>query len=299
MNHSKTCFHSKNFLFLMLLSVFASAEAKSILSTKDSLAARQNQEEKARNLKYSFVAHKPSFIMPLTYSFEPNPNGNGSLGQVDNTEVKFQFSFKFNLVEEFFDHFRLSFGYTNLSFWQLYNKQDSAAFREANHEPELFLVYNPNTWGSKNIETIYRFGFVHQSNGQDVERSRSWNRIYVQIVRDLKFAVADLKVWHRIHEKAKESPDDTEGDDNPDITDFLGNFELRMTTKIYNNTWSVLWRNNLKSPNKGAVDVTFSSPINENLKVYVQYFNGYGESLIDYNYSIERVGIGVVIADWL
>ena len=286
-------------LLLILLSNSAFARNKKLVSSSASFASRQSQEEKAGDLSYTFIAHKPSYIMPLTYSFKPNPDGNGSLGRVDNAEVKFQFSFKINLIEEFFDHFRLSFGYTNLSFWQLYNKQDSAAFREANHEPEVFLVFNPSTWSSGQMGTIYRLGFVHQSNGQDVERSRSWNRLYAQVVHDLTFVVADLKVWHRVHEKAKENPDDGEGDDNPDITDFLGNFELRLTSKIYANTWSVLWRNNLKSPNKGAVDVTFSTPIRKNLKLYIQYFNGYGESLIDYNYSIERVGLGVVIADWL
>lgn len=270
-----------------------------LMNTSDAFNTRQSDEEKANSIRYSFMAHKPSFILPLTYSFHPNPDGNGSLGEVDKTEIKFQFSFKINIIEEFFDHFRLSFGYTNLSFWQFYNKQDSAAFREANHEPELFLIYNPNTWGSGLSDTMYRFGYVHQSNGQDVEQSRSWNRVYVQVVHDFDYTLADLKIWHRIHEDAKESPGDSEGDDNPDITEFLGNFELRLTTKIHKNTFSLMLRNNLNSPNKGAVDFTFSTPLKENIRLYFQYFNGYGESLIDYNYSIERVGLGIVIADWL
>lgn len=295
----KTKIMSFFILFVFLPFDGFSEENNQVVSSSASFASRQNQEEKVGDLSYSFIAHRPSFVMPLTYSFKPNPNGNGSLGEVDNAEVKFQFSFKINIIESFFDHFRLSFGYTNLSFWQLYNKQDSAAFREANHEPEVFLVYNPHSWGSGEVKTIYRFGFTHQSNGQDVERSRSWNRLYAQIIHDFDYTLADLKIWHRVHEKAKVDPSDSEGDDNPDIVDFMGNFELRLTTKIYKNTWSVLWRNNLKSPNKGAVDVTFSVPIKENLKLYFQYFNGYGESLIDYNYSIERVGIGIVASDWL
>lgn len=40
----------------------------------------------------------------------------------------------------------------------------------------------------------------------------------------------------------------------------------------------------------------YSYPIYKNLYLYVQYFNGYGESLADYNRSIERVGVGFLFA---
>ncbi|UCD36570.1 MAG: phospholipase A [Nitrospiraceae bacterium] len=31
----------------------------------------------------------------------------------------------------------------------------------------------------------------------------------------------------------------------------------------------------------------------------MQYYNGYGESLIDYNDYVSRVGLGIMITDWL
>ncbi len=268
--------------------------------TKNAFKKRLKEDNNANKLQYSFFAHKPFYILPYSYSFNPTRRSDTSLSEVDRTEVKFQFSFKLNILDSFYnDYLRLSFAYTNLSFWQLYNIDNSKPFRETNHEPDFFLEFKPDGISSLKNSTIYRLGVVHQSNGQNVELSRGWNRVYAQILTELKYTNLSLMVWDRIPEKAKESPTDPEGDDNPDITDFMGHFELRASSKFKENTLSVILRNNLQKNNRGAVEMSFSFPIGTKFKGYLQYFNGFGESLIDYDSSIQRFGVGIVMADWL
>ena len=56
---------------------------------------------------------------------------------------------------------------------------------------------------------------------------------------------------------------------------------------------------NLGSGGKGSVQLDWSRPtgFRPQLRWYVQYFDGYGESLIDYNHHQTTVGLGVLLTD--
>ena len=99
-------------------------------------------------------------------------------------------------------------------------------------------------------------------------------------------------------EKKKLSPNQPDGDDNPDIDKYMGHFELTSIYQWDEQNFSFMLRNNLRSENKGAVQLDWSFPMGSRFKGYVQYFNGYGESLIDYNHTVQRFGFGILLTDF-
>jgi phospholipase A1 len=250
---------------------------------------------------FTLMAHKPNYFLAgayNSYGYDPTlyrEQFDDPSIDFDDTEAQFQISLKIPLWVNVHDKFDVYAAYTNRSFWQLYNSDISAPFRETNHEPEAWIQFSPDweIFGFTNAVTS--FGFVHQSNGRGGVLSRSWNRVYANFVFQRgNFALA-FKPWFKLSE-------DADDDDNPDITDYLGHYELRAGYKWNKHVFSVMSRNNLESGfDRGAVELGWSFPLwnYPYLKGYIQYFGGYGESLIDYNQKSNRIGIGISLTDWL
>ncbi|MCW8918291.1 MAG: phospholipase A [Gammaproteobacteria bacterium] len=241
---------------------------------------------------FAITPHRPTYILPLTYNDSPNNTPYAGLPlEVENSEIKMQFSFKVPLLEKvLFGQGLLSFGYTQLSLWQAYNSGYSSPFRETNYEPEMLLTFPSEYRFGKFRGRLITLGLNHQSNGRAEPLSRSWNRVMLDFVLERDGSYLSFKPWWRIPES---------GDDNPDIEEYLGNFELRGLRKFSDHTVGVMVRNNLRSDNKGAVQLDYTYRLNRRLWGYVQLFNGHGESLIDYNHYNRSIGIGVMLANWL
>lgn len=263
---------------------------------------RRALERYSHDNPFVLTPHRPNYLLPVVYTTHPNEESWQADEDLQRTEVQFQLSLKVLVAENLIgDNGHLSFAYTHHSFWQAYNREVSAAFRETVYEPELFITFE-NDWnilGARN--SANQFILNHQSNGRTGELSRSWNRLMFNSIWEFENFAFSVMPWYRIPENDKSSRDDPTGDDNPDIEKYLGNFELRGVYQIeHDRTLSLMLRNNLRSDNKGAFELGYSFPIGSTkLKGYLKYFNGYGESLIDYNHHIQSLGIGFLISDWL
>ncbi|MEM6532176.1 MAG: phospholipase A [Myxococcota bacterium] len=99
----------------------------------------------------------------------------------DNSDqVLFQFSFRYNIWPTD-GSVQVFFGYTQRSWWELYDFDNSSPFVENNYSPELIFRWRYRT-KSQLVEGFdqLQFGYQHQSNGESSNRSRGWDRIYVE-----------------------------------------------------------------------------------------------------------------------
>jgi len=241
--------------------------------------------------------HKPNYII-YTYNFEDYDEARFEQEfnedvSFKNSELDFQISFKFPVWRTILNtNAHMFVGYTNRSFWQVFADKDSSPFRETNHEPEAWLSFRTR-WSLFGLTgRLFQLGVSHQSNGRGGVLSRSWNRFYASAIFERGNFYFGLKPWYRIQE-------DRDEDDNPDIEDYMGYFEFQSIYKWRENNFGALFRNQLKDDYRGAAELDWSFPVNKQLRGYVQYFYGYGDSLIDYNNKVNKLGAGIKLTDWL
>jgi len=222
--------------------------------------------------------HKEMYALPFTYA-------NAYHGK--QTEVIFQLSAKHDILGT-----RFYLAYTQKSFWQAYDANSSAPFRDTNFNPEVFYRFKEFPWGKGSLGGDA--GFEHESNGQRVPLSRSWNLLYLAPFYHGDRWLAYVKLRYRIPEDAKETPDSALGDDNPDITDYLGYSDVQLYYRLPHGHLAHVEVRGWVGTDKGNVSLDYSVPMTgENDTWFVlRLFTGWGESLLDYKLRINRVGVG-------
>lgn len=255
---------------------------------EDLIERRQLEQESTRN-PFSITTHRTNYLFPVSYNAKQNNENFRNVttdAGPDSNEVKFQLSVKVNLAEDIFGRVGdVYFGYTQRSWWQAYNTDASSPFRETNYEPEIFIDFD-NAWSALGwVNTRNRVSFNHQSNGRSDPLSRSWNRVYLENI----FQRGDWALTLAPHWRVPESESD---DDNPDIERYMGYGDIRLAKRLENNhEISGQWRGNPSAGHHGT-QIDYSWPTFNNLRAHVQYYYGYGESMIDYDNRVHRLSIG-------
>lgn len=272
---------------------------QNVQADDSAVSRRMTWEQEQASNPFVLLPHKPNYIILSNNMSSPNERPFELANPDDRVhfqpwETKFQISLKLPVARGLFnDRADLFLAYTNRSFWQQFNKEGSSPFRESDHEPEAWLSFKNDyeLFGVKN--SVIRTGIVHQSNGQSGALSRSWNRVYADFIFEYNDWYFSLKPWWRV-------PESSNNDDNPDIEKYMGNFELGALYQAGKHNFDVMVRNNLNfGDNYGAIQLGWSFPLTKRVRGYVQWFNGYGESLIDYNARSNSIGFGIQLSDWL
>lgn len=204
-------------------------------------------------------------------------------------DTKVQFSFKFKFMKKA----PIYMGYTQIMFWELLRK-DSNPFSELNFNPELYYKFDVGNSLLNEIDV----GHMHLSNGEDGEESRSIEMAFLRLTTQVKskYGIPRLQLIFRYLFGADET--------NPDINDYYGPFVMRLYfdrigyklfqseqfyLEYYNggivaNEYS---RNSIRLSARFKIFASAVSP-----KLFIQYFNGFGENLSNYNQRDETYRIG-------
>lgn len=228
----------------------------------------------------AFTIYKDNYIITGT---------NFEKGRVTkyNSDAKFQISLRHRLFRKLLPYRLYTFlTYTQKSFWDIYRK--SAPFTETTYNPTLGL--GRNFIRNRRIEWIGMVQFEHESNGRDGIYSRSWNYLSLTaIYLPGKRLNLQAKTWLAMM-VAKQ---------NKRLTRYAGIGHFAATyvsaNKRFNCSALMIKRGGWNLNANWQVGVAYRLFREDNQFLYLQFYNGYGESMIDYNHFQRCLRVGFVI----
>lgn len=205
----------------------------------------------------------------------------------ENTNIKFQISIAQRLTNATLPGGTfLYLFYSQKCFWNVLE----------NSMPMTDLNFNPGIGLTKPLFVKNRYiGKVslileHESNGRDGDASRSWNKVSLatNIIIDPNLQVAG-KVWIPI----------IDGQNNRDILKYCGIYQVSVQASSNNRkfTGSVTlvkrqgWNLNYNT----IIELAYRWSTRANQYLFMQYYNGYGEGLLEYNVFKSQLRFGIVI----
>lgn len=211
----------------------------------------------------------------------------GSKPTRENTNVKFQISIAQKLTKSVLPwNTYLYLFYTQKVFWNVL--EDSMPMTDLNFNPGIGLA-KPLFWRNRYIGKLNLI-VEHESNGKDGEASRSWNKVSFggSIIIDPKLMV-HAKGWIPI----------IDGVNNKDILKYCGLYQFGMSYMSLNRRFvaSVVMvkRKSWKLDYNTVIELNYRISNNDNQYLFAQYYNGYGEGLLDYKQFHSQFRVGIVI----
>lgn len=244
---------------------------------------------------FNIVSHSQTLISRYS-EFEPN-YFISNFGSNEFGQVKFKISFKYDLLFDtaVSNKNKLFFAYNQLSFWDLWDK--SSPMKDVNYSPMLMYMYNIQAEDSYKLKlTKIISSVIHQSNGKNDTLNRSINKLFFRLRFGNKFPnnnnrfhlssltfFPEAWIWFAVSK------------DNKDIAKYQGYGQLITSLGFDWGQKSKLTPIRIESilipANKGlSYYINFvCNPFKKFHKytwvpnLYAQYWNGFGESLLNYD----------------
>lgn len=222
------------------------------------------------------------------------------IGNRGGRTARYQVSLKYRLFTpqdptqtNFTDHFYL--GYTQTALWDLSSK--SKPFIDTSFKPSFFwrqeaLWQSPEKKWFAGLAT----GVEHESNGKAGADSRSLNFAYLQPELNYRFdSGSTLSFSPRLKSYFKV------GSENQDYRDYAGNIDWRLRyAQEKGLVLTGLYRHGKSGHSTTTLEAAWPlrrTFLNMNGYLHVQYFQGYGQTLLGYNEknkSQVRIGLALI-----
>lgn len=207
-------------------------------------------------------------------------------------DLKLQFSFKYRMAR----NLSFYFAYSQVMFWDIYEK--SKPFEDVNYRPELFYRFLEG--GSKFFQSV-DMGYLHTSNGQSGDPSRSLDRVFIR--SNLASKIKRHNIGAIVMAYAIYNEDKT----NADIVKHLGywdaTFYISDLFRIERQRMDVEIRlyagEKGYDVDQGAYQLGFiyrTGSDNFNPSFYLQRFEGYSENLLNYKKKTAEWRLGLMLA---
>lgn len=211
----------------------------------------------------------------------------GSKPTKENTNAKFQISIRQKLTKS-----TLPWGtylylcYTQKVFWNVL--EESLPMKDLNFNPGIGLA-KPVFKNGKYIGKFI-FQIEHESNGRDSIASRSWNRFSIG---------CDLLITNNVLAHAKFWIPYVDGENNKDLLKYVGigqiGVELMSDDRRWRGSLVLVKRKTWRPGFNTIVEVSWQFSRKADWSLFAQYYNGYGEGLLEYNKFSSHLRAGIVI----
>jgi len=233
----------------------------------------------------NLINRQPSFAMYKDNYFITGIPTNQKISKY-TADAKFQLSIRQRLTKSVLPfNSLLMLTYTQKSFWNIYQK--SSPFADNNYNPGLALA-KPVILHNK-LEGIGILAFEHESNGiGDSLESRSWNYFVLTgtYFYNLYFTF-QAKIWAGWADS-----------ENADLFNYRGYGLIAIN---YRSLSDRIWITAIINPRKSfegintQLELSLKLTPKANQYLFLQWYNGYGESLLEYNQFSSMVRIGICV----